>query len=139
MNVAKSFAIAASFATVAVGAAIPASADLEMSGHYTMTYSEHTDDYYFTPCGDGCASVTDTPGGKPFGTAHFNDGKWTLVDPDTDVSCDDGSTVEHAATSVKTWDAKTLTGVSHVTEKKAICGESEPEAYDNNFTLKKAS
>ena len=62
MNVTRSFAVAATFAAVAVGAAAPASAAPEMSGHYIATETaangrSTTNHWYFAPCGDGCASV----------------------------------------------------------------------------------
>ena len=62
MNVTRSFAVAAASAAAAVGTATPASAAPEMSGHYIETETaandrSATDDWYFTPCGDGCESI----------------------------------------------------------------------------------
>ena len=53
MNVTRSFAVAATFAAVAVGAATPAFAAPEMRGHYIETETaandrSATDDWYFT-------------------------------------------------------------------------------------------
>jgi hypothetical protein len=143
MNVAKSFAIAATFATVAVGAASPASADPAMSGHYTVTYTDpdgktHTEDYYFTPCGDGCASAANAPNAEPFANAYLDNGRWKLVNPSVGWTCDDGSEVQDAATEVDTWDAITLVGKAHMTDKFANCGDPEPESIDYNTTFKKS-
>jgi hypothetical protein len=63
MTVTRGIAVAPTFAAVAVGAASPAWADQTMSGHDIETVTDPssgqsiTNDWYFTPCGDGCASV----------------------------------------------------------------------------------
>ena len=82
MNVTRSFAVAATFAAVAVGAVAPASAAPEMRGHYVVTETaandrSATDDWYFTPCGDGCESVA-RKGVKAFAQAHLVGGQWIL-------------------------------------------------------------
>jgi hypothetical protein len=68
MTFTRGIAAAAMLAGLAVGTASGAWADPRMSGHYTWTSTSPTGesssgDYYFTPCGDGCASVASTPGG----------------------------------------------------------------------------
>src|ERR1700739_1121639 len=108
MNVTRSFAVAASFAAVAVGAAAPASATPEMSGHYTETETaasgrSTTDHWYFAPCGDGCASVA-RKGAKAFGQAKLVGGQWTLDVKGETAICQDGTEVPDALSAHYTWD-----------------------------------
>ena len=107
----QSFAIAATFAAVAVGAAAPASAAPVVSGHYVKTETAtdgrtSTDDWYFTPCGDGCADVTAGGGTSP---AQLANGQWT-VEGVSNAGCADGTQIAKAETVHYTWDANTLAG-----------------------------
>jgi hypothetical protein len=103
VNVTRSFAVAATFAAVAVGAASPASAAPEMSGHYTETETAASDrsttnHWYFAPCGDGCASVA-LKGAKAFGRAQVVGGQWTLDVTGETAMCQDGTQVPDALSS----------------------------------------
>jgi hypothetical protein len=66
MTVTRAIAATAMFAGLAIGTASPAWADQTMSGHNIETVTDPssgqsiTNDWYFTPCGDGCASVVST-------------------------------------------------------------------------------
>jgi hypothetical protein len=98
-----------------------------MNGHYVMTVTSDsgettTSDWYFTPCGDGCASVAVTPGGSAFGQAQFRDGQWTLV-WHSDVVCPGGTHIPGALSSYDTWDPDTLAGTDlAATTLKQTCG-----------------
>lgn len=112
-----------------VGSAATASAAPAMSGHYvssvTSTSGEVTSsDWYFTPCGDGCASVSGTPGGPPFGEARMFDGQWTLA-WHSDAFCPSGTRVPGAYASYATWDPNTLTGKNESGITKPICGSDK--------------
>jgi hypothetical protein len=79
MSVTRGIAVAALIAGVAVGTVSTARADRTMSGHYTKTETTQesalqntTYDWYFSPCGDGCANVT--VNGTP-GQAHLVNGQ----------------------------------------------------------------
>jgi hypothetical protein len=144
MNVTRSLAIAATFAAVAVGAAAPSSAAPVMSGHYIKTETNPasgqtaTDDWYFTPCGDGCASVTvggPTPG--PLGQARLVNGQWT-IDINGTAGCQDGSRLPNAESDRYTWDPNTLAGTVQVTDKVAVCGNAAPVSFTNNVQLRQA-
>jgi len=128
MNVARGIVTAAMLTGLAVGAAGAASAAPTMSGHYIMTATSesglttNTGDWYFTSCGDGCASVASTPGGQAFGQARLRDGKWTLV-WHSDAICLGGSSVPGALSSYDTWDANTLAGTDESgPTSTAVCG-----------------
>jgi hypothetical protein len=117
-------ASAAMLAGLAVGTASPASAETTMSGHYTWASTTPTGrasygDWYFTPCGYGCASATSTPGGPIVGQARLVNGQWTM-DGDWAVGCSDGTTVEDSY--VDTWDQNTLAGTDALIQKVAACG-----------------
>ena len=84
MTMTRGFAATAIFAGLAVGTASAAWAETTMSGHYLrietdpQTGQSETDDWYATPCGDGCASLADTPGGPALSQARLVNGQWTL-------------------------------------------------------------
>jgi len=132
MNVTRSFAIAATFAAVAVGAARPAWADQTMSGHYIMTLTTSTaysgnQDLYFTPCGDGCATVW--PGNAQ---AHLVNGQWTM-DGAGPVFCPDNTSVPDALTIHYSWDPNTLAGTARIEYRVAACGQ--PAGYQQTSNL----
>src|SRR6516225_329301 len=115
MNVTRGFAVAATFAAVAVGAPAPASAAPVMSGHYIKstrypTGGGHTltEDWFFTPCGDGCADMSSPAAGGGAREMLVN-GQWT-IDRVSDVVCKDGTTEGLAANTHYTWDPNTLAG-----------------------------
>ena len=77
-----------------------------MNGHYVRTVTNAkgqavTNDWYFTPCGDGCAQLT-TP---PTAQARLVNGQWTM-DLVSDAVCPDGSTVPAARGAHYMWDRR---------------------------------
>ena len=143
MNVTRSFAVAATFAAVAVGAATPASAAPEMSGHYTETETaangrSTTDHWYFTPCGDGCASVAIRPDASAPTQARLVNGQWTLDSAVHTLSCADGTVVPNAVSAHYMWDQNTLAGTVQVTYNVAACGHPAGYQNTNNVQLQQA-
>jgi hypothetical protein len=133
--------LSVSLAAVAVGTASTAWADQTMSGHYIKTSTDpetgHSTNYdwYFTPCGDGCAEVKTN--GTASGQARLINGQWTL-DLAADAICDDGTSVNKAVNSHYTWDRVTLTGTVLVTAKVAACGRPGGYTQTNNIQLRQA-
>jgi hypothetical protein len=127
MTVPRGIVTAAVLAGLAFGAPGTAWAAPTMNGHYVMTVTSDsgettTSDWYFTSCGDGCASVAVTPGGSAFGQAQFRDGQWTLV-WHSDVVCPGGTHIPGALSSYDTWDPDTLAGTDlAATTLKQTCG-----------------
>jgi hypothetical protein len=143
MTFTRGIAAAAMLAGLAIGTASTAWAAPTMSGHYIRTDTEPqsgratTEDWYFTPCGDGCASVAHTSGGQPWGQAHLVNGQWVLV-TDGNTKCQDGTVVPNADDDHYAWDPNTLAGTVQVTEKIATCGATAPISWTNNVQLTKA-
>jgi hypothetical protein len=142
MNVTRSFAVAATFAAVSVEAPAPASAAPVMSGHYvkTATYPTvggHTvkEDWFFTPCGDGCADMS-SPAAGGGARAMLVNGQWTM-DSISDVVCEDGTTEGNAASAHYTWDPNTLAGAVQVIQNQAVCDHA-PQLYTVSVQLTKA-
>ena len=142
MNVTRGFAVAATFAAVAVGAPAPASAAPVMSGHYikTTTYPTGgghtlTEDWFFTPCGDGCADMS-SPAAGGGARAMLVNGQWT-IDSVSDVVCKDGTTEGYGAQAHYTWDPNTLAGTVQVIQRQAVCDHA-PQSYTVSVQLKKA-
>lgn len=111
---------------LAVGSAATAWADPTMSGHYVATVTsdsgETTDsDWYFTPCGAGCAAVANAPGGPAFGNARMFNGQWTMV-WHSDAVCPGGSRVPGAYVSYASWDPNSLAGKDESGINTPICG-----------------
>jgi hypothetical protein len=142
MNVTRSFAVAATFAAVAVGAPAPVSAAPVMSGHYIKTITGPTggghtviEDWFFTPCGDGCADVS-SPAAGGGARAMLVNGQWT-IDSISDVVCKDGTTEGLAANTHYTWDPNTLAGTVQVIQRQAVCDHA-PQSYTVSIQLTKA-
>jgi hypothetical protein len=114
-----------------------------MSGHYINTATTPhgiTDsyDWYFTPCGDGCASVTiggPTPG--PVGQARLVNGQWTM-DTTGPATCGDNTNVPSALTSHYTWDPNTLAGTAQLTLNVPACAEPAGYQQTNSVQLRQA-
>lgn len=145
MAIARGFAATAMFAGLALELAASASAAPVMSGRYIETQIDTstgqpitsggqpvTNDWYFTPCGDGCASVAMASGGQPFGQAHLANGQWTLDSVD-EVACRDGGNVASALSNHRTWDPNTLSGTLQATYKVPACGH--PVGYGFNINI----
>jgi hypothetical protein len=142
MTVTKSLAVAATFAAVAVGAATPASAAPEMSGHYIETETDAsgrstTNHWYFTPCGDGCASVA-LKGAKAFGRAQLVGGQWILDVTGETAMCQDGTQVPNALSAHYTWDPSTLAGTVRTTADAPECGDPAGYQGTDNIQLRQA-
>ena len=142
MTVTRAIAATAMFAGLATGTASPAWADQTMSGHYVETVTDPssgqsiTNDWYFTPCGDGCASVVSN--GSPLGQTRLVNGQWVMDVDGYPAGCADGSTVPNAATAHWTWDPNTLAGTQQITDKVAVCGNPAGFTFTNNFQLRQA-
>jgi hypothetical protein len=142
MNVTRSFAVVATFAAVAVGAASPASAAPVMSGHYIRTTTgptggghTFTEDWFFTPCGDGCADMS-SPAAGGGARAMLVNGQWTM-DSISDVVCQDGTTEGNAANTHYTWDPNTLAGAVQVIQNQGVCDHAR-QSYTLSVQLTKA-
>jgi hypothetical protein len=142
MDVTQSLAVAAAVAAVAVGSAAPASAAPEMSGHYIETETaasgrSTTNDWYFTPCGDGCASVA-LKGAPAFGRAQLVGGQWKIDVTDETAICQDGTKVPNALSAHYTWDPSTLAGTVQTTADAPECGDPAGYQVTDNIQLKHA-
>jgi hypothetical protein len=131
------------FAGLALGLAAPASA--EMSGHYIATQTNPagqstTNDWYVTPCGDGCASIVS--GSQPLGQARLVNGQWTM-DADADINCLDGTpVVRGGASNHYSWDPNTLAGIIQTTYNVPACGQPGlpwHQQATNNLQLRQAA
>jgi hypothetical protein len=145
MAVARCITATAFLGGLALGLAAPAGAwgpagpapfpaDFQTNGHYTstqinpktgqpFTVEGHPvrNDWYFTPCGDGCASAAHTPGGPPVGQANLVNGQWVLDTTDR-AECPDGTIVPDAVAGHRTWDPNTLAGTVQTTGIQPACG-----------------
>lgn len=142
MAIARSLAATAIFAGFALGFAAPVTAADQMSGHYIETETDpstgHQDtyDWYLTPCGDGCASITGARGGQ-VGQAQLVNGQWTF-DTSADDECSDGTHTPNALSAHYTWDPNTLAGTALVTRTVPVCGYPAGAQYNLNVQLKQA-
>jgi hypothetical protein len=125
----------------------PFPADFQTNAHYIstqinpktgqpFTVEGHpvTNDWYFSPCGDGCASAAHTPGGPPVGQANLVNGQWVLDSSDA-AECTDGTTVPDAITAHRTWDPNTLAGTVQTTSKEGACGVPSGATHTANIQL----
>jgi hypothetical protein len=145
MSVTWTFAVAATFAAVAVGAAPQAAAVAPvMSGHYIATATFDTGgqpdnfDLYVTPCGDGCANVALGAPSNPPVQAQLVNGLWTLDTIDAQ-NCPDGTSVPAALDQFWVWDSNTLAGTERVTNKIAACGNAQGTHWTSKLQLQQAT
>jgi hypothetical protein len=142
MTITRAIAAAAMLVGLAVGAASTAWADPPtMNGHYIKTSTgpdapTTTDDWYATPCGNGCASISNLWG--DLGQAHLVNGQWTL-DATRQALCSDGSQVPSALSAHYTWDPNTLAGTAQITNKVPACGNPAGSQRTNNIQLTQAT
>jgi hypothetical protein len=140
MTIRRGIAAAAMLAGLAVGTASTAWAAPTMSGHYIWTTtnpqgkSSHGD-FYFTPCGDGCASVASTPGGPSVGQARLVNGQWTM-DGTWPYRCADGTPTSQPYHDV--WDQNTLAGTETITPSGPACGAPAGQQQITTLQLKQA-
>src|SRR5215471_14814154 len=133
MAIARGFAVTVILAGLAIGTASAAWAETTLSGHYIRTETNPqtgqsaTDDWYATPCGDGCASLASTPGGPAQSQARLVNGQWTLDSTVGTLRCPDGTVVANAVSAHYTWDPNTLAGTVQLTYRAPACGH--PAGY----------
>ena len=142
MAIAWGFATAAMLAGLAAGTAGPALAAPTMSGHYIETETDQagrsgTNDWYFTPCGDGCASVVIIAVGMQF-QARLVNAQWTM-DTTGNAVCADGSVVPNALSDHYTWDPNTLAGTVQLSANVPACGYPPGKSMTNTLQLRQAS
>jgi hypothetical protein len=138
MTITRGFGATVIVAGLAIGTASAAWADTTMSGHYLRTETGQsgesgTADWYATPCGDGCASIADTPGGPEVSKARLVNGQWTLASASHTIACPDGTVVPNAVSGQYTWDPNTLTGTDQITYKVPACGN--PAGYQTTNSV----
>ena len=143
MTLTRGIAAAAMLAGLAVGTASGAWADPTMSGHYTWTSTSPTGesssgDYYFTPCGDGCASVASTPGGPAVVHVRLVNSQWTM-DGTWSVRCSDGTSGAKPEPYHDTWDPNTLAGTDTLTYSVPACGHPAGYQQINKLQLRQVS
>ncbi|WP_139329592.1 MULTISPECIES: hypothetical protein [unclassified Mycobacterium] len=141
MTITRGIAAAVMLAGSAVGTASNASADTTMSGHYIMTetYKDGrpvTNDWDFTPCGDGCASLVSN--GIPIGRARLVNGQWISPEAAGDIHCPDGTVVPNASSAHMVWDPNTLAGIDQITLTVPACGAPAGYQYDRKIQLTQA-
>jgi hypothetical protein len=132
MTITRGLAAGAMFAGLALGLAAPVFAD-PLNGHYieTETYPDGhqiNSDWYFTPCGDGCADI------GHLGQAHLVNGQWTL-DGHGGVSCEQGGDIPKAIHYVYTWDPNSLDGTVQITNNVDACGNQAGYQETNQLHL----
>ena len=143
MTIKRGFAATVIFAGLAVGTASAAWADTTLSGHYVRTETgtqsgqSITDDWYATPCGDGCASLASTPGGPAQSQARLVNGQWIVDTTGAPLRCPDGSVV-NAVSAHYTLDPNTLAGTVLLTYEVPACGNPAGYQTTNNVQVKKA-
>ena len=161
MAIARCITASAFLGGLALGLAAPAGAwgpagpapfpaDLQMNGHYISTQINPktmqplmieghpvTNDWYFTPCGDGCATAARTPGGKSLGQANLVNGQWTL-DTTDGADCPDGTSVPDVVSAHRSWDPNTLAGTISTDGKKPACGFPAGDPEQANIQLQLA-
>jgi hypothetical protein len=126
MTIIREITAATMLAGLAVGTASTAWAAPTMSGHYADTETgaagrSFTNDWYVTPCGDGCASINSN--GGPVGQAQFVNGQWTM-DVTGTAACPDGTrSAANALSDHYTWDPNTLAGIIQITNTGGACGK----------------
>ncbi len=92
----------------------------QLSGGYIETRRNSgsdvyfTNNWYFTPCGEGCAQAGAN-------RATLVDGQWTM-DTIANIVCNDDSIVEAAARTRLIWDPYTLAGEAQSTQILSACG-----------------
>ena len=144
MAIAPGFAATVIFAGLAVGTASAARAETTMSGHYIRIETNPqngqsvTDDWYATPCGDGCASLASTPGGPAISQARLVNGQWTLDSAVHTLICPDGTVVPNAVSAHYTLDPNTLAGTVLLTYQVPACGSPAGLQVTNNVQLRQA-
>jgi hypothetical protein len=161
MAIARCITASAFLAGLALGLAAPAGAwgpavpapfpaDFQTNAHYIETQINPqtnqpfmikghpvTNDWFFTPCGDGCATAARTAGGKSLGQANLVNGQWTL-DTTDGADCPDGTSVPDVVSAHRSWDPNTLAGTISTDGRKAACGFPAGDPEQANIQLQLA-
>jgi hypothetical protein len=140
MTVTRAIAAKALFAGLAVSTASTAWADTTMSGHYIETETaptglSTTNDWYVTPCGDGCAFVDIIAIGMF--QARLVNGQWTM-DTTGNAVCGDGSQVPNALSDHYAWDPNTLAGIVQLSNNVPACGYPPGKGITADIQLRQA-
>jgi len=144
MTITRGFAAAAILAGLAIGTASAAWAETTMSGHYIRTETNpqtgqsESDDWYATPCGDGCASLAPAPGAPAISQARLVNGQWVLNSAVHTLNCPDGTNVPNAVSAHYMWDPNTLAGTVQVTYNVPACGNPAGFQTTNSVQLSPA-
>jgi hypothetical protein len=142
MAIAWGFAATAVFAGLAVGTAGAAWAEPTMSGHYIRTETDpqtgqsENDDWYATPCGNGCVALASEPGGPILSKARLVNGQWTLNSAIHTLICPDGTVLPNAVSAHYTWDPNTLVGTVQITYNVPACGSPAGTEISNYVQLR---
>jgi hypothetical protein len=156
MDIARGITAAAFVGGLALGLAAPAGAwgpagpapfpaDFQTDGHYIGTQIDPktgqpktiegrpvTNDWYFSPCGDGCVSAAHSPGGPPVGQYNLVNGQWAM-DTTDEAECTDGTKVPNAIAAHRTFDPNTLAGTIQETGILPACGNPSGMSRTVNF------
>jgi hypothetical protein len=144
MTITRGIAATAMLAGLAVGTASAAWAETTMSGHYIRTETNQqtgqsvTDDWYATPCGDGCVSIASTPGGPALSRARLVNGQWTLDSAVHTLACPDGTVIPDVVSAHYTWDPNTLAGTVQLTYNVPACGSPAGYQITNDVQIRQA-
>lgn len=95
-----------------------------------------TNDWNFTPCGDGCASLVSN--GTPVGQARLVNGQWTTPEAAGDIHCPDGTLVPNASSAHMVWDPNTLAGTDQIILTVPACGAPAGYQYGHHIQLRQA-
>lgn len=142
---------AMAFGTVVVASVVlsaTAGADPgDMSGHYVETSTNRdsggtsTNHWFFTPCGQGCASVQVCDNEKREGCtsaqARLVKGRWEMDVSHVDIACPNGAIIPDATSFYYTWNPDTLRGTGEGTRYGPGCpGGITPPSTTTDVTLK---
>jgi hypothetical protein len=97
-----------------------------------------THDWYFTPCGDGCADGALRPGGQTRGQAKLVAGQWEMDLGKSYADCPDGSRVPDAVSIHYKWDADALEGTATGTFLVPACGNPPGFSQSINVQFRQA-
>ena len=137
MTITRGFAAGAMLAGLALVVTAPVSIADPLNGHYIETetfpdgHQSAPDNWFITPCGDGCATI------QHLGDAHLVNGQWTL-DGQGGASCEEGGDVHDAINFHYTWDPNTLDGTVKITNNVAACGNPQGYSETNKLHLQLA-
>lgn len=142
MTVARSLAAAAMFAGLAVGTANTAWAQSPtMDGPYMKSWEGGGAWLLFTPCGPGCAMVTNwrqpDSASMPW-QARVVNGQWVMDNPDIQsVDCEEGGSGSVPAKLQSVWDPNTGVGQDTRTVTFSDCGWAAGDTVKIPFTITK--